>query len=73
MAKYEDSPEDKREDARGQKRFDAKKGGKKHRPRKPKAPPIALSTPPGGGNEGFDDDMGGMGGMSGGPGSGFGM
>ena len=46
MAKYEGSAEDMREDARGQKRMDAKKH-KKHRAA---PPPFGLSTPPGGAN-----------------------
>jgi len=75
MAKYEDSAEDMREDARGQKRMDAKrhvavKGHKRRHPTKSMPPlqPMSspmLATPPGGSNANFggDEDMGGLGGM----------
>ena len=75
MAKYEDSPADMREDARGQERMDAKrhvsvKGHKRRHPKFAKPMPQdpmsspMLATPPGGGNENFGGgDMGGLGGM----------
>jgi hypothetical protein len=77
MAKYEGSKEDMREDARGQKRMDAKqhvqvKGHKRRHPKFDRSPtpqlPMSspmLATPPGGSNANFggDEDMGGLGGM----------
>jgi hypothetical protein len=74
MAKYEDSPADKREDALGQKRMDRHVEVKGHKRRHPKFKPMPkqmpqeqlsspmLATPPGGGNENFGDE-GGFGGM----------
>jgi hypothetical protein len=71
MAKYEDSPADKREDVRGQKRLDAKrhvavKGHKRRRPSfrpampPPPQPPLSspmLAQPPGGSDEDFEGGM----------------
>jgi hypothetical protein len=79
MARYEGSPEDEAEDARGAKAMGVSKkqyeksgrdkredrAGEKRTKRKapspaPRQAPVALATPPGGGDDFADDDIGTM-------------